>query len=61
MTSESKREVEEMYKPLIEWIEGNPRVDENMRKELFEIVHDMIIKTIDSCYQKGIESFGRKK
>jgi len=61
LTSDSKKEMEDMYKPLIEWIEGNPKVDRSMKDELFEIVHDMIHATIDSCYKKAIETLGRKK
>ncbi len=37
-----------MYKPLIEWLEGNPKVDDNMKKELLSIVRDMIITIINS-------------
>lgn len=61
MISDSKREMEEMYKPLREWLEGNPTVDDTMKKELLDIVYDMMMKTIDSCYNKAIETLGRKK
>jgi len=61
LTSDSKKEMENRYKPLIEWIRGNPKVDDNMKKELFDIVHDMLISTINSCYKNSIETLGRRK
>lgn len=49
------------YMPLQEWLEGNPKVDDNMKKELLEIVRVMITETIDDCYKMAMDTLGGKK
>ena len=58
---DSKREIESLYMPLREWIIGNHQLDNNMKTELFEIVHDMIKRTIDDCYKSSMDILGGKK
>lgn len=48
------------YIPLEQWLEGNPRVDDNMKKELLDIVRVMLTETIDDCYKMAMDTLGGK-
>jgi len=48
------------YIPLEQWLEGNPRVDDNMKKELLDIVRVMMTETIDECYKMAMDTLGGK-
>ena len=56
----TKKEIKDMYEPLVEWLEGNPKIDNSMQKELLDIVRDMIMQTIDGCYEKYKETLRGK-
>ncbi len=49
------------YIPIEQWLEGNPRVDDNMKKELLDIVRVMLTETIDECYKMAMDTLGGKK
>ena len=50
----------DIYIPLQEWLEGNPRLEDSMKKELLDIVRVMITETIDNCYKMAMDTLGGK-
>ena len=61
MTDSNRKIMSDIYVPLQEWLEGNPRLEDSMKKELLDIVRVMITETIDNCYKMAMDTLGGKK